>query len=193
MQDPKALALFQEILKKTEAGKLAWDATAEEDKFVAIVLGRYTVTLVPYTIGDRFGERHESPSLTLQDEKQNIIVLIHSNIEGVTDDALQQLQVLARRSALHADEKIDQILEELKRPDLTIIKARYGMGTLWHDVTSQLRTKIRSETINLIVSNQELGVDPAPDVVKNLVVEYTVGNQTPQSRTVAENHVLTLP
>src|SRR5208282_5188407 len=123
MQDPKALELFQEILKKTEAGKLAWDTTANEDEFVAIMLGKYTLTLKPYS--DRLGGRYESPSITLQDEKQNVIVHIHMNIEGITDDTLQQLQVLARRSALHTDEKIDQILEELKRPELTVIRAKY--------------------------------------------------------------------
>ena len=193
MQDPKALELFQEILKKTEAGKLAWDTTANEDEFVAIILGKYTLTLKPYS--DRLGVRYDSPSITLQDEKQNVIVHIHSNIEGVTDDALRQLQVLARRSALHTDERIDQILEELKRPELTIIRARYGVGNLWHDVTAQVRTKIQgeSETLSLLVSNQELGIDPVPNVVKSLIVEYTVGNQSPQSKTVVENHLLTIP
>lgn len=193
MQDPKALKLLQEILKKTEAGKLAWDTTANEDEFVAIMLGKYTLTLKPYS--DRLGVRYESPSITLQDEKQNVIVHIHSNIEGITDDALQQLQVLARRSALHTDEKIDQILEELKRPELTIIRAKYGAGNVWQDVTAQVRTKIQgdSETLSLLVSNQELGNDPVPNVVKSLIVEYKVGSQSPQSKTVAENHLLTIP
>ena len=34
MRDPKALVLFLEILKKTEAGKLAWQPTAEPDIFL---------------------------------------------------------------------------------------------------------------------------------------------------------------
>ena len=193
MQDPKALELFQEILKKTEAGRLAWDTTANEDEFVAIMLGKTTLTLKPYS--DRLGGRYESPSITLQDEKQNVIVHIHSNIDGITDDALQQLQVLVRRSVLHTDEKMDEILEELKRPELTIISAKYGVGDLWHDVTVQVRTKIQGEgeTRSLLVSNQELGTDPVPNVVKSLIVEYRVGNQSPQSKTVVEHDLLTIP
>ena len=191
MQDPKALELFQEILKKTEAGRLAWDTTANEDEFVAIMLGKNTLTLKPYS--DRLGGRYESPSITLQDEKQNVIVHIHSNIDGITDDALQQLQVLARLSVLHTDEKMDQILEELKRPELTIISAKYGVANLWHDVTVEVRTKIQGETLSLLVSNQELGTDPVPNVVKSLIVEYRVGNQSPQSKTVVEHDLLTIP
>ncbi len=193
MEDPKALALFQEILKKTEAGKLAWDTTAEEDKFVAIMLGRYTLTLVPYTTIPLFGERQESPSVTLEDEKQNIIVHIHRNIEGITEDSLQQLLVFARRTALHADEKIDEILEELQKPELTIISAKYGAGAVWRDVTSRVRTKIQSESLNVRVTNEELGGDPAPNVAKVLVLEYRFGDQTPESRTIDENAMLTIP
>jgi len=97
---------------------------------LAAFFGKRPFSLYPPT-GSGFGVPQESPSVTLEDEKQNIIVQMNRNIEGITDDALQQLLVLARRTALHADEKIDEILQELQKPELTIISARYGAGNAW--------------------------------------------------------------
>ena len=115
MRDPKALALFQEILKKTEAGKLPWQPTAEENKFVAPMLGKFTLTLLPYTTLGRFGEQEGPPTVSLDDEKSNTIVEIDHNIEGIDEQDLEALLVFARRTALNAGEKIDELLEELKK------------------------------------------------------------------------------
>ena len=117
MRDPKALALFQEILKKTEAGKLAWQPTAEEDTFVAPMLGKLTLKLFPYTSKDQWGLPQGPPTVSLGDEKNITIVEIDTSIEGVEAEDLQALLVFARRIALHADEKIDELLQELQKPD----------------------------------------------------------------------------
>lgn len=115
MDDPKALALFQEVLKRTLAKKLPWQPTAEEDKFVAPMLGKYTLTLVPYEYVDNWGEPQGSPRITLTDAGSNNIAEIHSGIEGVTGEDLRTLLVFARRIAFNADEKIDELLHELQK------------------------------------------------------------------------------
>jgi hypothetical protein len=117
MRDPKALALFQEILRKTEAEKLPWTATAEQDKFIAPMLGKFTLTLLPFTKIGRFGEPEGPPSVTVDDEKGNTIVEIDHNIEGIEEQELQALLVFARRTALNAGEKIEELLAELKKED----------------------------------------------------------------------------
>jgi hypothetical protein len=117
MNDPKALALFYEIHKKTVAGKFAWQPTAEQNKFVAPMLGKYTLTLYPYTTRDDWGEPHGHASMTLNDEKNNTIVEIHSGIDGIPGDDLDSMLVFARRIALKADEKIDELLHELQKSD----------------------------------------------------------------------------
>jgi hypothetical protein len=117
MDDPKALALFQEILKKTLAKKVAWQPTAEDDQFVAPMLGKYTLTLIPYTSVNNWGEHEGPPVVTLEDEGRNTLVEISSSIEGVSAQDLQTLLVFARRTAFNADEKIDELLQELKRGD----------------------------------------------------------------------------
>jgi hypothetical protein len=117
MRDSKALGLFQEILKQTRAKSLGWQATAEPDKFVAPMLGKYTMTLLPYTYQDSWGEHKGAPSLILQDQHNNTIVEIDSSLEGVTSQDLQELLVSARRVALNVDEKIDELLQELQKGD----------------------------------------------------------------------------
>jgi hypothetical protein len=117
MDDPKAVALFQEILKKTTAKKLPWQPTAEEDRFVAPLMGKYTLTLTPYTSRSNWGEPEGPPTVALTDSGNNNLVEIHSGIEGVTAQDLNALLVFARRIAFNADEKIDELLEELKKED----------------------------------------------------------------------------
>jgi hypothetical protein len=113
MDDPKALALFQEILKKTLAGKMAWEPTAEDDRFIA-TLGKYTLNIVPYTSKDNWGQP-EGPPVIRMFYDDTIIVEISRSIDGVEVEQLNNVFVFARRTALNADQKIDELLEELKR------------------------------------------------------------------------------
>jgi len=117
MDDPKALALFQEILKKTLAKKLPWQPTAQDDTFVAPMLGKYTLTIVPYTSRDNWGAPEGPPTITLTDAGNNNLAEIHSGIVGVNVQDLQTLLVFARRIAFSADEKIDELLLELQKED----------------------------------------------------------------------------
>jgi hypothetical protein len=117
MHDPKALALFQEIHKKTMSGKLAWQPTAEPNKFVAPMLGKYTLTLLPYSSIDEWGVPQGPPSVILADERENSIVEMNIGVDGIERDELQSLLVFARRIALNADVKIDELLQELRKDD----------------------------------------------------------------------------
>jgi hypothetical protein len=117
MDDPKALALFQEVLKKTIAKKLAWQPTADEEMFVATMLGKYTLTLSSYTSLGNWGEHEGPPVISLQDDVGNKLVEISSDIVGVRVEDLRTLLVFARRIAFNADEKIDELLGELKKGD----------------------------------------------------------------------------
>jgi hypothetical protein len=192
MNDPKALALFQEILKKTVAGKIDWQPTAEEDKFVAPMLGKYTLTLLPYASRNNWGEPQGSPSVTLEDEKKNSIVEINSSVDGVGTEELQTLLVFARRIALNADEVIDELLQELQKPELTIVRARYGANESWRDVAPQLRAKIQNGGLNIRVANEDLGPDPIVGVAKTLELEYSYDDHT-YVVTVPEGQQLSIP
>jgi hypothetical protein len=76
--------------------------------------------------------------------------------------------------------------------DLTILYARYGAGSIWKDVTPLLRAKVQAGILRLAVTNDELGGDPVPNVLKSIEVTYSRGGRT-YSKVVAENEVLSLP
>ncbi|MBZ5572613.1 MAG: DUF3395 domain-containing protein [Acidobacteriia bacterium] len=50
----------------------------------------------------------------------------------------------------------------------TIVRADYGAGNSWHDVTSQVQSLVRGDALNFTVDNQTLGGDPAPEKRKSL-------------------------
>jgi hypothetical protein len=116
MRDPKAFSLFEEIFKKTLAGKIPWQPTAEEGEFVASMLGKYTLVLRRAPNTNPF-EQPGPPSVLLLDEKGNSIVEITDSIDGIDEDRLRTLAVFTRRTALQADQKIDELLQEFKKED----------------------------------------------------------------------------
>lgn len=79
--------------------------------------------------------------------------------------------------------------------DLQIRRAVYGVLTVEQpdlvDVTEQLRALVRDNRLSVRADNAIAG-DPAPNVVKQLRVEYTVDGQ-PASATVDEGAMLTIP
>ncbi len=78
------------------------------------------------------------------------------------------------------------------RGALEIVKAEYGEGSRWRDVTSLLSQQISGNSVKLDVNNMTMGGDPAPAVRKSLRVDYSYQDQR-RSVTVAENTQLVLP
>jgi len=78
------------------------------------------------------------------------------------------------------------------RGALEIVKAEYGEGTRWRDVTALLSQQISGNSVKLEVNNTTMGGDPAPAVRKSLRVDYSYQDQR-RAVTVAENSQLILP
>ena len=78
------------------------------------------------------------------------------------------------------------------RGALEIVKAEYGEGNRWQDVTAVLSQQISGNSVKLDVNNATMGGDPAPAVRKSLRVDYSYQDQR-RSVTVAENAQLVLP
>lgn len=58
------------------------------------------------------------------------------------------------------------------RLHLEILGARYGAPDRESDVTELLRSHVRNGKLSMLVSNEELGGDPAPGVSKSLLIDY---------------------
>ncbi len=76
--------------------------------------------------------------------------------------------------------------------ELRIVRAEYGHDRRYVDVTEILRRASMRGRLDIIVSNETFGVDPAPAEVKTLRVEYFVNGQ-PMREQVPENARLLLP
>ena len=87
------------------------------------------------------------------------------------------------------------LAEEPKPANLRIIKATYGSfpaveGTT--DLTTKVKSLVDAGTLEIPANNDFAGDDPAPNVVKQLRVEFTLNGQ-PQSEVAKEDESLTLP
>jgi hypothetical protein len=114
MIDTKAVALFKEIEEKTASRKLAWEPTAMEGIFVVPIKGKFVLKAYSYTETEAGAGRIGPPSFTLFDGDE-IVVDINYRVGGVSTEQLNGLYALVRRQALKTDEKIDDVLSELKK------------------------------------------------------------------------------
>jgi hypothetical protein len=75
---------------------------------------------------------------------------------------------------------------------LTILRAEYGTGPREFDVTSRLRSQLRGDSLQLRVTNDSMGGDPAEGQAKWLNVWYLYRNRAAHA-TVHEQDVVALP
>ncbi len=96
-----------------------------------------------------------------------------------------------------SDVDMDKLLQQIGQGpiDLKIIKAEYGAGNTFKDVTEVLRKHAGSVPLIVLSSpsyNAALGGDPTPGVVKKLKIQYQVGGKTGQV-SLSENSPILLP
>jgi hypothetical protein len=76
---------------------------------------------------------------------------------------------------------------------LNIISASYGSGTRQVDITQRLRSRVQDGRLDVHITNDLAGYDPAPRVTKDLVVIYRVGGGPEQRAQLREYDQLRLP
>src|SRR5882724_9097120 len=85
-----------------------------------------------------------------------------------------------------------QVYNAYQSSDLHVNRAVYGSGGRSVDVTSRLNSQIQGGRLNLEVSNQTMGRDPAPNQPKTLTVQYMLNGRSNQV-VVNEGDTLRLP
>ena len=76
--------------------------------------------------------------------------------------------------------------------NLQILRADYGAGNRFSDVTARLNSQIQGDQLNLQVTNDTMGGDPAKGQDKTLTVQYTYNGSSAQA-IVNEGNYLSLP
>lgn len=103
MATQKDFQLVQYLLERTNSRAVSWEATAENDQYVASFKGKYNVLV------DK-GTRNNSNYywLTLRDkDEREMLKLYDSDV-----DLIRPLYEQAERNSLNVDEAIDEILDD---------------------------------------------------------------------------------
>src|SRR5438309_10670896 len=107
MADERAESLIKEILEKTKARKLNWQATAEKGTYIAPMGGRYTIKVA--------GVGGNAVALSLSEDNTTLLICVSPVMEN--ENELLELYTLVENQVLKIDEKnksIDQAISVLK-------------------------------------------------------------------------------
>jgi hypothetical protein len=103
MATKKDLEFVDYVFAQTKEGTISWEPTADEDKFVSSVKGKYKVTLARGF--DREDEQYYF-WLGLSDESGRELLKIYS----LESPVLEIMFTLVRRDALNVDKALDEIM-----------------------------------------------------------------------------------
>ena len=105
--EPEYDAIFEALLTKTREGKLEWHETADENTFLAAMRGVRT-----FQVSADYGAGRIQ--LVVKDEVGNVYL----STPFLQAEQARELYELARRLALHVDERVENTVE-LPEPTLT--------------------------------------------------------------------------
>jgi hypothetical protein len=114
MQDPKAQALFHQVLQKTKAGRVAWSPTAIDSQFLTVLPGGFTFVISKTEERDSWGSTYEQLTVVLRGEDDAELLQVTPDI-GIDRPDFVELYELARRKALGVDAKVDKLIGDLAR------------------------------------------------------------------------------
>jgi len=122
MVDEKIVKFFEGVLSKTKAGRILWEPTALEVRFIAAIGGEFSLSVSgwaePASLAEKLMEASKGTrdqyTLVLRDLHGRVLTTVTENDEGIRPDAMRELYETARRQAVHAGERIDDALEVLK-------------------------------------------------------------------------------
>jgi len=118
-----------------------------------------------------------------------------AKVPSLKNDAARVSLVIAEKIGGSVD--VQKLLAQFGHEPVKveIIKAEYGAGTKFKDVTESLRQHVRDLPLIILPSssyNASLGGDPAPGIVKQLKVRYRINGKSGEA-SFTENATITLP
>jgi hypothetical protein len=118
-----------------------------------------------------------------------------AKVPSLKNDAARISLAIAQKVGGSVD--VQQLLAQVGHDpvEVEIVKAEYGAGTKFKDVTEALRRHVRDFPLIVLSSssyNSSLGGDPVPGVVKQLKVQYRINGKAGEA-TFAENDTIMLP
>jgi hypothetical protein len=108
MQDEKALALFKEVLTKTQKGRIPWEPGVSDDALIAAIKGKYSLVL------REDQARGWAITLTMRDQRDREILTVGQFLDGMGSSDLRTLYDAARRQAYKVDKTVDDFISDLQ-------------------------------------------------------------------------------
>ena len=115
MANEKDLQLVQQLIEATQQGRIRWDPTARLDEFTSSFKGRFSIVVGKPSEDQyvfRMLDESEREMLNIEYEDSHQVLQQYTP-EGACAVVMQLFEA-ARRQALHVNEAIDDILQELK-------------------------------------------------------------------------------
>ncbi|MBM3776355.1 MAG: hypothetical protein FJW37_14515 [Acidobacteria bacterium] len=109
---PKAASFFQEILLKTNQGRIKWEPTAHEGTFVTSIGGEFTVRIARQRRPDVLQPNYH---MIVKDKDNREILRIQEGVDNLEGSQFEELFLKASSQALDVDDKLDRFLTELQR------------------------------------------------------------------------------
>jgi hypothetical protein len=134
--------------------------------------------------------------LEIHPSVDTLMVAVHAKkIPSIKEQAQQSVLTISQQ--IDNSDEVQKLLDQVDftPADIEILNATYGVAGTTKDVTEILRKNVgKMPIVNLSSSsyNASFGGDPAPGVVKQLVVEYKI-NGLPGRTSFAENAMIILP
>ena len=88
---------------------------------------------------------------------------------------------------------ISTLLAQYGGRGYTIVRADYGAGNSWRDVTSRVTSMIQGDSLSFRVTNETLGGDPAPEKHKTLRLQVRGAHGEMQTLSFREKDTVNLP
>ena len=101
--------IIDNLVQKTEQGKLSWNPTAQENAFVCVLEGEFTFRIVRFPY-----QNEERVALSMTDKSNSEIFLLAASVGELFYEKLGDLHEVARRAALDVEGKLNQVSDILK-------------------------------------------------------------------------------
>ncbi len=113
--EAKQRHLFDQISSQTEAGKLTWSETAEEDEFITLFgEGKFVLKALRYTEVDFEGDKVGPPSFQLiRNEDDTVLLTLTAVSSGKARYEFENTFQMIHDQALGINSAVDEVLAEL--------------------------------------------------------------------------------
>ncbi|HEV2489355.1 MAG TPA: DUF3395 domain-containing protein [Candidatus Acidoferrales bacterium] len=137
--------------------------------------------------GDPAHDRPKTLRLSVRDDSGREQILSYQEKDTISLSISTDANGFGRR-----EDRDDRDGSRRDRGGLRILRADYGTQNHFADVTARLNSQIQNDTMNLRITNDTMGGDPADDRKKTLTVWYLYNGRA-ANVVVNEQDTLTLP